>query len=214
MRLVSVNVGSLHPLPLQGKPGGTGIRKTPVAGEVRVSRDGLEGDVVADTRNHGGPDQAVYVYGALDLAWWSAELGRTVEPGTFGENLTVAGLESARLRIGDRLAIGTVTLEVTAPRIPCGTLAWRMGDPKFVVRFREAERPGAYCRVLAPGLVRAGDPVALAPAPEPSVTLLEIFRLWYEPHAGAATLRAVLEAPLAERARKEYQARLERCMLR
>lgn len=210
MLLESVNVGSLQVVQRHGKPYGTGIVKTPAAGAVQVGRDGIAGDVVANTKHHGGPDQAVYLYGSPDLAWWSARLGRTLEPGIFGENLTVSGLESAALRIGDRLRIGAVTLEVTAPRIPCGTLAWRMRDPKFVVRFQEAERPGAYCRVLEPGVVQAGDAIDLAPAPEPSVKLLDVFRLWYAPHADANVLRGVLRAPLAERARREYEERLER----
>ena len=83
------------------------------------------------------------------------------EPGTFGENLTIAGVETAQALIGDRLAIGDVLLEVTSPRIPCVTLAARMGDPGFVKRFRAAERPGFYCRVLQEGFVRAGDAVTL-----------------------------------------------------
>ena len=84
-----------------------------------------------------------------------------LEPGTFGENLTLDGLESARLNVGDMLHSGAVTLQVTAARIPCATLAARMGDPGFVKRFRLAGRPGAYCRVLRTGMLQAGAPVTL-----------------------------------------------------
>jgi MOSC domain-containing protein YiiM len=96
----------------------------------------------------------VYVYGTPDYAWWSETLGRELAPGTFGENLTVSGLESAGLRIGDRLQIGTVGCRVTAPRIPCVTLAVRMEDPAFVKRFRQAERPGVYCGSSKRGMFR------------------------------------------------------------
>ena len=78
-------------------------------------------------------------------------MGREIAPGTFGENLTISDLETAGLAIGDRIQVGDVCLEVTAPRIPCGTFAARMGDPGFVARFRIAERPGAYCRVIREG---------------------------------------------------------------
>jgi MOSC domain-containing protein YiiM len=61
---------------------------------------------------------------------------------TFGENLTVSELESAALNIGDLLHIGAVTLQVTSPCIPCGTLAGRMEIPTFVKQFRFAKRPG------------------------------------------------------------------------
>ena len=47
-----------------------------------------------------------------------AELGCEIAPGTFGENLTISDLETAGLAIGDRLHIGDVVLEVTAPAHP------------------------------------------------------------------------------------------------
>ena len=142
MRLVSVNVGREQALSHAKASGKTGIFKRSVDTPVPVTALGLEDDTICDTENHGGADQAVYVYGAPDYRWWSEELGRDLTPGTFGENLTVADLESADLTIGDRLHIGRVVLEVTAPRIPCVTLARRMEDPAFLKRFRAAERPG------------------------------------------------------------------------
>src|SRR5262245_6324727 len=100
MKLLSVNVGRAE----QGiSTGETGINKLPVHGSVAVSGAGLEGDVVCDTKHHGGPDQAVYVYGAPDYDWWMEALGRDLSYGAFGENLTIGGLESAGIRIGDRL---------------------------------------------------------------------------------------------------------------
>ena len=106
---------------------------------------GLESDTICDTENHGGVDQAVYVYGVPDYDWWAEALAKPLQPGTFGENLTVSDLESAGLQVGDRLEVGTVVLEVTSPRVPCVTLAARMEDPTFVKRFRAG---GAPRRVL------------------------------------------------------------------
>ena len=151
MHVLSVNIGSVQTMHNAKASGKTGIYKQPVAGPVRITINGLPGDSIVSTKHHGGPDQAVYVYGGADYAWWSSELGRALAPGTFGENLTISDLASAGLAIGDRLHIGAVILEVTAPRIPCGTLAQRMGDPGFVKRFRAAERPGVYCRVVREG---------------------------------------------------------------
>ncbi|MFN8418216.1 MAG: MOSC domain-containing protein [Anaerolineae bacterium] len=50
-----------------------------------------------------------------------------------------------------------------------------MGDPQFVKRFKEAERPGVYCRVISEGKVSAGDSVTLKPYPRPqqTITVLE-----------------------------------------
>ena len=151
MKLVSVNIGSKGTVEHPDKTVITGIFKRPVTGPVRIGGLGLEGDFIGSAKHHGGPDQAVYIYGTTDYDWWSRELGRTMEPGIFGENLTIGGLESAPVCIGDQFLVGSAVLQVTAPRIPCVTLAARMGDPAFVKRFRQAERPGLYCRVLQPG---------------------------------------------------------------
>ncbi|AHY46616.1 hypothetical protein RradSPS_1333 [Rubrobacter radiotolerans] len=209
MKLLSVNVGSRRRLAGAGKSGFTGIFKEPRRGPVLVRRSGLDGDAIVDAANHGGPDQAVYVFSLEDYRWWSREVGRELLPGTFGENLTVAGVESAALNVGDRLLVGReVVLEVTAPRIPCGTLSARMGDRLFPKKFRAAERPGFYCRVLQTGEVRAGDAVALEPYSgglEPPLSIIESFREFFSPERSEAALRRHLAAPIAVRDREEKE---------
>lgn len=206
MQLLSVNVGVERPIQNGKKGGVTGIYKIPTAGPVAIGVEGLVGDVIRDTENHGGPDQAVYIYGEGDYAWWAEALGQTLAPGTFGENLTLSDLESAPRCIGDRLQVGEVLLEITAPRIPCATLAARMGDPQFVKRFKEAERPGLYCRVIQPGSVCAGDPVAvvLAQAGPDAVTIREAFLSFYKRGGTVAEMRRMLNAPIDRRAREAY----------
>ena len=209
MQLFSVNIGEERPI-RNGKPSNTsGIFKIPTTAAVHISKMGLPGDVIIDVKNHGGVDQAVYIYGLEDYAWWSKELGRTLEPGIFGENLTISGLESAAYRLGDCLQVGAVRLQVTSPRIPCGTLAARMGLPDFVKRYREAERPGLYCRVLLEGDVRAGDPVTVEPYTGATLSLIEMFRDFYIKDLDEAAIRRHLAAPIAvrDRAAKEEQLR-------
>ena len=210
MYLISVNVGQERSIQIGKQAEQTGIYKVPASGPVAITTLGVAGDAVMDVDNHGGPDQAVYVYGAADYAWWSAELGVELEPGTFGENLTISNLESAALTIGDLLHIGAVTLQVTAPRIPCATLAARMGDPAFVKRFRAAERPGLYCRVLAAGRVQAGDPVTIERCTGATIAVLEMFLGFYDNALSAATLRRHLAAPIAVRARADIEKRLQK----
>ncbi len=206
MQLVSVNIGKARAV--QAKSGQTGIFKLPSENPVRVTRNGLLGDTICDTENHGGVDQAVYVYGTPDYAWWSETLDKELHPGTFGENLTVTELESAVLQIGDRLQVGSVVLEVTAPRIPCITLAVRMDDPAFVKRFRQAERPGVYCRVIEEGCVGVGDAVTLHAYEGETLSALEMFRDFFKPQLDEATLRRHLAAPIAVRDRVEKEAKL------
>jgi MOSC domain-containing protein YiiM len=211
MRLVSVNVALPRTMVLNGRIHHTAIGKQPVGGAVTVHPLGLAGDEVGSPKHHGGNDQAVYVYTVEDYAWWSQELDRELVPGTFGENLTVAGLESGSRRIGDRLRVGgEVVLEVTAPRIPCETLAGRMGDPRFVKRFARALRPGLYVRVIETGSVRAGDTVVLDETSASELLVADLMALHYDRKAPADELERALAAPVAERARQDLEERLAR----
>jgi MOSC domain-containing protein YiiM len=208
MKLLSVNRGAARNIVRKGTERVTGIYKEPVTGPLRIEKLGLAGDLVADEKHHGGPDQAIYIYGQTDYDWWAGELGSALPPGTFGENLTIAGLESTAFKIGDTLTIGGVTLQVTAPRIPCATLSAKIGDPQFVKKFSRAERPGLYCRVLQEGEVQAGDPVSVARYEGATVSILEMFRDAYTPDKTEAGLRRFLAAPIDIRSREEKEGML------
>ena len=210
MQLLSVNVGQPTALQVGQHTTVTGIRKHPVPGRVRVTAQGLDGDHVLNRKHHGGPDQAVYVYTREDYDHWREALGRTLEPGTFGENLLIGGLESAGVRIGERFRVGEVLLEVKAPRIPCGTLGARMEDAGFVKRFARARRPGFYTRVLAGGEVGRRDEVTRIPAPEGAPTIAELFDLWYGAAPPRQTLEGYLISPLGVRLRRAVEAQLAR----
>ncbi|CAN5754055.1 MOSC domain-containing protein [soil metagenome] len=163
------------------------------------------------TKHHCGPDQAVYLYSAEDYAWFSSEMGRELGAGTFGENLTLSDFGGNTLYIGDRLKIGEVVLELTAPRIPCATLAARMGEPGFVKRFKQAERPGVYARVLTQGMLRQGDEVVYTRG-DSDVTVMELFHDYYDTTRTPAGLERLLSAPVAVRSRQDLEARLEKAL--
>ncbi|PYY37148.1 MULTISPECIES: MOSC domain-containing protein [unclassified Curtobacterium] len=159
-----------------GTIGITAIDKRPVDGPVRVRPLGLYADVQADRKHHGGEDQAVYVYADEDAAYFAGQLDRPIPPGLFGENLRTTGIDVTGLVIGERLRIGdTLELEVTIPRTPCGTFARRMQVDKWVKRFAEEGRPGAYFRVRRSGAVAAGNAVTVLDRPEHGVTIGQMF---------------------------------------
>jgi len=208
IQVISVNIGESAAVHDGNSVYESGIFKRPVAGPVAVTEAGLEGDAIVDKKYHGGPDQAIYVYNAEDYEWWAAQMDRDFFPGLFGENLTISGLPS-NLSIGDRLLIGDVVLEATAARIPCNTLAARMGDTGFGMAFRKAERPGTYFRVLNPGLIAADDAVTLIESGDSRVTIVDLFRFGFSKTADEATLSRYLEAPLAGRVREQVVAALD-----
>ena len=208
MHLLSVNIGEPRKTTV-GSVGVTGIYKEPVSGSVYISKGGVAGDTVSDTSCHGGVDQAVYVYTGGDYEWWSERLGYVPEPGAFGENLTISNLLSQDIFIGDRIEVGAVVLEVTCPRIPCATFADKMGDPAFVKKFKEGERPGFYCRVLQEGSVKAGDTVFVKHGVDPNgVSLMEFFRDYYDRSQDRAVIERFLRAPIAVRSRAKLEKRL------
>jgi len=208
MQVVSVQVGSARTLPVGTRVIQTGIHKTPVD-EIVLRAEGVADDAVVNTKHHGGPDQAAYVYSAEDYSWWEQQLGRSLDPGTFGENLTISTIPDG-LRIGDRLRIGPVLLEVTSPRIPCATFAVRMGESNWMRRFRDADRPGFYCRVLQPGTVRPGDPCELISGPKENVSLREMVSHYYASEISIADIQHALASPIAMRSRVKYEAELSR----
>jgi MOSC domain-containing protein YiiM len=154
-----------------------------VDGPVLLGPHGPVGDTVLDRKHHGGRDQAVYAYATEDLRAWSADLGRELTPGTFGENLTTQDLDVTGAVIGEVWQVAAadrtepVLLQVTSPRIPCVTFQAWMGEPHWVRRFTEAGAPGTYLRVLAEGRVAAGAPVQVVARPAHGVTIGEVFVL-------------------------------------
>ena len=207
MRLESVNIGRAETISHGDRSFVSGIRKYPAEGPVEIASEGVRGDAIVATEHHGGADQAIYAYSADDYDWWAESTGGDYFPGLFGENLTIRDM-SSNLRIGDRLLIGEVVLEATAPRIPCSTFAARMQDSSFGIAFREAERPGVYFRVLNEGQVAAGDAVTFIENEESDVTILDVFRFYYAQRHDADALRRLLEAPLAERMRAKVESKL------
>lgn len=210
MKLTSINIGTARAQQRKGYVEITGIYKTPVNKSVQIKTLGIERDVICDTKHHGGPDQAIYVYGGADYSWWAIELGRPLEPGTFGENLTIEGLQSADFNVGDYLHVGAVILQVTSPRIPCGTFATRMNDPQWVKKFRKAERPGLYCRVTKEGLVTAGDPVTIDRYTGETISLIQMYRDHYEKDKTEEMIRRHLNAPIDIRSRKDLEEALQK----
>ena len=190
--VVSVNVGTPREVPWRGRTVRTAIWKHPVPGRVKVRGVNVDGDDQGDREVHGGVDKALYSYAAEDYAWWGAELGQELAPGTFGDNLTVRGIDVSGAEVGERWRAGGTLLEVAQPRTPCFKLGIRMGSQRFPRRFAVAGRPGAYLRILAEGGVAADDAVQVVHRPAHGLTVGEVARIYHHDQARASRL---LEAP-------------------
>lgn len=196
--LLSVNVGQMRRLKLRGKTYETGIWKFPAEGPLKVSGVNLQGDEQGDQSVHGGRDKALYCYAREDYRWWEEQLGTELPPGAFGENLTISGIDVTSCLIGERWRAGTTVLQVTQPRQPCWKLGRKMGDPAFPRRFSEANRPGAYLRIVREGEVGKGDPVEVIHRPLHPVTVGLIACLTYRDRRLASWLKQLCELDMEQ----------------
>jgi ferredoxin-NADP reductase/MOSC domain-containing protein YiiM/ferredoxin len=211
-RLVSVNVGRPRDVEWEGRTIRTAIWKEPVGGPRMVRRINVEGDDQADRAAHGGEHRAVFVYEVGSYAYWEQQLGREdFTYGQFGENFTVEGLDDDEVCVGDRYRIGEAVFEVTQPRVTCFRVGIRMAEPRMPALLVAHHRPGFYLRVLAEGVVEAGDEISLVELGPERLTIAEIDGLLYLPNRSRRGLRRALRIPaLSEGWKGSFRELLER----
>jgi|HubBroStandDraft_1064217.scaffolds.fasta_scaffold00784_13 MOSC domain-containing protein YiiM len=149
-----------------------GIPKWPIAAGT-ITPLGLAGDACAHPQIHGGPRQAMLLIASETIDELKAR-GYPVFYGALGENLTTRGLDLRQLRIGHQLRAGAAVLEITKVRGPCAaldvygpTIKQEIYDPQVNAGDPDSPRwgmSGFYARVLKPGPVHTGDPVAILTA--------------------------------------------------
>jgi ferredoxin-NADP reductase/MOSC domain-containing protein YiiM len=195
-QLVSVNVGMPKDVPWRGKTVHTGIWKSPIDGPVMVRRLNIDGDGQGDLAGHGGEQRAVMVYQTESYDYWRDYLGRDdLQPGQFGENFTVTGLDDRNVCIGDRYQIGDAVFEVTQPRVTCFRVGMRLGVPDMPNLLVSQHRPGFYFRVITEGLVRAGDDIVLTRRGRHELSVADVDALLYLPGRDADLLHKAVDVP-------------------
>ena len=196
MKLLSINVGLPREIPWQGKVVRTSIFKSPVSGNVRVSKLNLAGDQQSDLSVHGGIHKAVYAYPSEHYEFWRKEIpDADLRWGAFGENLTTQGVFEDEARIGDRLRIGSAEFLITQPRMPCFKLGIRFGRPDMVKRFLRSGRSGFYLAVLEEGQIAAGDSIQVLTRDEHGVTVADIVNLYQADATNQELLRRASDLP-------------------
>jgi MOSC domain-containing protein YiiM len=137
-----------------------------------VTGRGIAGDGWRHPQFHGTSQRAILLITAEGLDEITA-MGFPVYPGALGENLTTRGLDRRALRIGQRFRCGTVTIQLTELRLPCGTLSvYGKGIQAAIYDVRAMKGDpssdiwglsGFYASVIEPGILGPGDSIALSP---------------------------------------------------
>lgn len=209
-RLRAVLTGKAVPYTRPGSL--SAIDKRVRAGRIGVTREGVSGDEQGDLRIHGGPDKAVHCYAWSHHATWQRELPGVPlfdQPGAFGENFCIEGLDEASVCLGDQWACGSAVFEVSQGRQPCWKLNDRFGVPDMSRRVQDSLRAGWYLRVLAPGEVAAGDAITLIARPYPNGTLAHLLGAIRDQCCDRALLTQLLQLPLPASWRRLFTNRLE-----
>src|SRR5688500_19828759 len=98
-----------------------GVPKLP-GPEAVLTPTGLIGDRQALLNIHGGPDRALSMYPLEHIHELQSE-GHPIQPGSTGENVTIAGIEWKTLEPETRLALGDdVIVEITGYDNPCSKI--------------------------------------------------------------------------------------------
>ncbi len=212
MIVESLNVGLPKKEIFDGKPITTGICKKPVSGQVTLRALGFDGDGVADTKNHGGPDKAICVYSLDHYPFWEKTLGVRLPAAAFGENLSVSNLKEDDVCIGDIFLLGTATVQISQPRQPCTTLAARYGRNDLVKLVINSGFSGFYFRVLQEGEVRVGAPLVLVEKDPNLISVSFANNIFHHDRKNREGIESVLTIPsLSESWQRSLQRLREKC---
>jgi MOSC domain-containing protein YiiM len=196
-RVISVQVGRPRRVELPTGSVLTSIFKSAVEGRIALRGHNLEGDQQSDTRVHGGPHKAVYLYASEHYGYWAEQLPETaLQFGNFGENLTSEGFDEESVHIGDQFRIGSAILQVAQPRMPCFKLGIRFGRADMVKRFWASGRSGIYFSVVEEGELGSGDLIEQVAAGAEQVRVADVVRLYKGETRDSDLIQRALRAPL------------------
>jgi MOSC domain-containing protein YiiM len=205
VKLLSLNVARPHLMVYRGATINTGIFKKPVSGRITLRTLNLEGDRQADLSVHGGPYKAVYGYPFEHYEYWRRELPDANLPsGGFGENFTTEGLSEDELHIGDRLRIGSASIMVRQPRMPCYKLAAKFQKDDMIEKFLTSGRSGFYFSVEQEGEVEVGDTFELVWREQQGITIAEMNELFLKDKYNRDLLQKAIATPALPGAWREY----------
>ena len=131
----------------------TGTRKEPVTAGILERNYGLRGDAHADKNTH----RQISLL-AIESINKMRNRGYDVNPGDFGENLTLEGVNLAELAVRARLHVGNdVLLEITQIGKECHTGCAIFQETGTCIMPKE----GVFARVITGGTVTSEDAVTV-----------------------------------------------------
>jgi MOSC domain-containing protein YiiM len=171
MKIIGLYSGKLSNIGEKRSP--TGIYKKSVE-QVSVDLLGIEGDIQADKRFHGGPEKALHQYALSSYEKIIKRyplLHKKAEPGMIGENLSAIDMNEHNVCIGDIYKVGSAILQVSSPRIPCWKIDTKFKQPNLHQFISQHRLNGWYYRVVQAGDITLNDKLILQQRPNTDFTV-------------------------------------------
>lgn len=172
-----------------------------------VSFLGLEEDIQADDKLHGGVDRAVCVYTKETYDFLKKRYNLDLPECSFGENITLASYNDENIYLGDIFSCGEAIFEVSQPRLPC----WKISDLTKIKNLtslvvKEA-KTGFFLRVLKEGIICKEDNLILTSRLDNTVSISQISHCYYNAKDNQEIIKNILSLDVLA---KDYKQALEK----
>jgi MOSC domain-containing protein YiiM len=161
--------------------------------EAFLSVDGFQGDTVAATEFHGGPERAVCLYPLEHYSLWEKEFGEQIKTPGFGENISILGMKEEDIFIGDTFQIGEAVIQVSQGRIPCSKISKFNSIDGLLKRVVETGFTGYFFRVLNEGIVERNSTLKLIDRNEHRVSVLFANQIYFHDRKNKQAIEKILK---------------------
>jgi MOSC domain-containing protein YiiM len=161
--------------------------------EAFLKIDGFDGDAVAATEFHGGPERAVCLYPLEHYSLWEKEFGVHIKSPGFGENLSLYGMKEDEVYIGDTFQLGDAIIQVSQGRIPCAKISKFNQIDGLLKRVVETGYTGYFFRVLKEGKVNSQSQLKLLSRNEQKISVLFANQIYFHDRANKTAIEKILK---------------------
>jgi MOSC domain-containing protein YiiM len=185
-------IGGIKTHDWKSKKTQSAIEKEEVS-EVFLAVDGFEGDAVAATEFHGGPDRAVCLYPLEHYSLWEKEFATKIQTPGFGENISLTGLKEEEVFIGDTFQLGEAIIQVSQGRIPCAKISKFNQIDGLLKRVVDTGYTGYFFRVLKEGKVKSSSELKLLSRNQHEISILFANQIYFHDQSNKKAIDMILQ---------------------
>ena len=190
--IMTLNIGRPNLHIWKGKTENSAIAKKGI-NEALLTKNGFEGDYVANREFHGGPERAVCLYPYEHYWQWEEEFKQSLSMPAFGENICVEKMLEKDVYIGDIYALGNAIIQVSQGRIPCATISKHNRIDPLLRRIVETCYTGYFFRVIQEGMVTNDSKLALIDRKQEKFSVLRGNQLMFHDRTNREAIEEFLQ---------------------